>query len=254
VAAYAAFGLDGREKPDPRPSDSDAESHHGTHTAGTIAGRPVGGSHVGVAPGALLYSAMVIEGGDIVARILGGMDWAVGQNVRVLSMSLGIRGVVADFLSVISVLRDNAVLPVIAIGNEGPGTSRSPGNYPLSLSVGAHDSAFAVAGFSSSQRLTRRTQPLVPDVVAPGVDVISAGPAGSWQTLSGSSMATPHVAGLTALLLQAEPTATTSQLERAIFRSAQRGGMDKERVNRGAVNGVRALAALQANPIGAAAR
>jgi subtilisin len=89
---------------------------------------------------------------------------------------------------VLDALIDNRVLPVIAVGNEGPGTSRSPGNYPKSLSVGAHDSRFAVAGFSPSQRLNRRTQPLVPDVVGPGVDVISAGPGGAWQSLSGTSM------------------------------------------------------------------
>jgi subtilisin family serine protease len=254
VTRYAEFGLDGREKPDTKPRDSDLVDHHGTHTAGTIAGRPVGQHHVGVAPGAELFSAMVIEGGDIIARILGGMDWAVGQNVKVLSMSLGIRGVVADFLGVVSVLRDNGVLPVIAVGNEGPGTSRSPGNYPQSLSVGAHNSAFAVAGFSSSQRLNRRSQPLVPDVVAPGVDVISTGPGGAWQTLSGSSMATPHVAGLAALLFEAQPAATVTQVERALFRSAQRGTMDQERVNRGAVHGGRALNALQGRQTGSDSR
>jgi subtilisin family serine protease len=84
--------------------------------------------HVGVAPGALLHCARVIEGGDIVARILGGMDWALGQGVRVLSMSLGIRGLVPDFQDIIDILRLNRVLPVIAAGNEGPGSSRSPGN------------------------------------------------------------------------------------------------------------------------------
>ena len=244
VAAYAELGPDGRVVPGADPWDSDRRDTHGTHTAGTIAGRPVGGRHVGVAPAAALCSAMVIEGGDVVARILGGMDWAVGQGVRVLSMSLGLRGIVNDFLAIMDVLRANRVLPVIAVGNEGPGTSRSPGNYPRALSVGAYDEQGEVADFSSSQRFVRRSQPLVPDVVAPGADVVSAGPNGGWQTLSGTSMATPHVAGLAALLLQARPTATVAQLERAILASAERGTMDRERANRGAVSGPRALARL----------
>ncbi|TWF80651.1 subtilase family protein [Pseudonocardia hierapolitana] len=252
VTMFAEFGMDGREIAGAEPRDSDPRSHHGTHTAATVAGRPVDNRHVGVAPGCEVLSALVIEGGDVIARILGGMDWAVGNEVRILSMSLGIRGVVNDFLGVLDALLDNRVLPVIAVGNEGPGTSRSPGNYPQSLSVGAHDKAFAVADFSSSQRLNRRTQPLVPDIVGPGVDVISAGPRGGWQSLSGTSMATPHVAGLAALLFEAEPAATPAQVERAIFRSAQRGDMEQERVNRGAVHGVRALDALRRQRIGAA--
>ena len=246
IAQFAQFDLAGRVIPGAPVTDSDDREGHGTHTAATIAGRAVRGRHVGVAPGAQLCSAMVIEGGDAVARILGGMDWAVGPGVRVLSMSLGIRGLVGDFLDIVDALRDNGVLPVIAVGNEGPGTSRSPGNYPRSLSVGAHDAAGTVADFSSSQRFTRRSQPLAPDLVAPGVDVVSARPGGGWKALSGTSMATPHVAGLAALLLEARPTLTVARLERAILNSAQRGSMDVERANRGAVDGLRALAAVGA--------
>ena len=244
IAEFAQFDLAGRIIPGVVATDSDQRDGHGTHTAATIAGRAVRDRHVGVAPGAELYSAMVIEGGDAVARILGGMDWAVGQGVRILSMSLGIRGLVADFLDIVDILRDNGVLPVIAVGNEGPGTSRSPGNYPKALSVGAYGIDGAVADFSSSQRFKRRSQPLAPDLVAPGVDVVSARPGGGWRTLSGSSMATPHVAGLAALLLEAKPELTVFTLERAIFSSAQRGTMDLERVNRGAVDGLPALAAV----------
>ncbi len=246
IGAFAEFDLGGRVVADAAPRDSDDRDGHGTHTAATVAGRLVRGRHVGVAPGAELYSALVIEGGDVVARIFGGMDWAIGQGVRILSMSLGIRGLVADFLDIVTVLRDSKVLPVVAVGNEGPGTSRSPGNYPKALSVGAHDARFAVADFSSSQRFKRRSQPLAPDLVAPGVDVISAAPGGGWRSLSGSSMATPHVAGLAALLLEAKPDVTVAGLERAIFASTDRGTMDVERANRGAVDGPRALKALLA--------
>lgn len=240
VVEFAEFDHTGRRVAGATARDGDHDGH-GTHTAATIAGREVDGVRVGVAPGAELCSALVIEGGDITARILGGMDWAIGVGARVLSMSLGIRGLVNSFLDVVAILRDNGVLPVVAIGNEGPGTSRSPGNYPTALSVGAHDRDGVIAGFSSSQRFQRRHHPLTPDVVAPGVDVVSAGPGGGWQTLSGTSMATPHVAGLAALLMQAHPDAGVDAVERAILESADLGEMPAERANRGAVNGLRAL-------------
>ena len=63
--------------------------------------------------------------------------WIVSRNVNVLSMSVGLQGDVDAFEEVIAGLRRNKVLPVIAIGNEGPDTSRSPSNYPNVLSVGA---------------------------------------------------------------------------------------------------------------------
>ena len=245
IKSFAEFDSFGRKvTPAPKAHDTD---EHGTHTAATIAGREVAGKHVGVAPGAKLASAIVIEGGQVVARVLGGMDWAVGEGVKVLSMSLGFRGFWEDFLPLTKVLRRRGVLPVFAVGNEGPGTSRSPGNYPEALSVGAMDQAQAVADFSSSQRFARRRDPVVPDLVAPGVNVISAKPGGGFQSMDGSSMATPHIAGLAALLFQARPRATVSAVERAIIRScALPAGVDPERANHGMPNASKALAALRA--------
>lgn len=243
VAHFAEFDLMGRQvTPDPMPRDSD---EHGTHTAATIAGRPVAGRHVGVAPGARLASAAVIEGGDAVARVLGGMDWALGLGVRVLSLSLGFRGYWPDFLAVTRILRRKGVLPVFAVGNEYAGSSRSPGNYSEALSVGACDPQDKVAEFSSSQRFDRKRDPIVPDLVAPGVDVVSAKPGGGYQSMDGTSMATPHVAGLAALLLEAEPKAGVKRLEAALFASCARPrGMTPERGGLGIPDGVAALEAL----------
>jgi subtilisin family serine protease len=240
VRAFTEFDRLGRGvRPAPRPHDTD---DHGTHTAATIAGREVNGRAVGVAPGAELACAVVIEGGDVVARVLGGMDWAVGQGARVLSMSLGFRGWWEDFRPLVRLLRARNVLPVFAVGNEGPGTSRSPGNYPEALSVGAADRAGRVAGFSSSQRFRRRRDPVVPDLVAPGVDVISARPGGGYQAMDGTSMATPHVAGLAALLWEARPEATETQIERAILRACSLPpGVSADRAGRGIPDAVRAL-------------
>ena len=221
---------------------------HGTHTAGTIAGRPDRQKrNIGVAPGASLVSAIVIEGGQTVARVLAGMDWAVGQQARVLSMSLGFPGYVDDFLGVTRKLREKGVLPVMAVGNEGPGATRSPGNYVEALSVGWSNRDDTVDPDSSSGRFRRRSQPTVPDLVAPGGDIVSAKPGGGHQMMSGTSMATPHIAGLAALLFEAEPDATVAQVERAILRSCQKlPGVPDTRQGKGIPSAPDALRRLRA--------
>ena len=136
IAAFAEFDLAGDQVPGARPTDS---GEHGTHTAGTIVGRSVPKGAFGVAPEAKVASAMVIEGGQVIDRILAGMDWVIGEGAQILSMSLGLRGFTPAFQTVVTALRNANVLPVIAVGNEGPNTSRSPGNYDTVLAVGAMD-------------------------------------------------------------------------------------------------------------------
>jgi subtilisin family serine protease len=248
IASFAEFNSFGIQvTPNPKAHDT---GEHGTHTAATIAGRAVRGQSVGVAPKASLASAIVIEGGNVIARILGGMDWSITQNVRVLSMSLGLRGFFDDFLVVTQILRSKNILPVFAVGNEGPATSRSPGNYAEALSVGACDKNKRIGTFSSSQRFVRSDDPLVPDLVGPGVDITSAKPGGGFQVMSGTSMATPHIAGLAALLFEAKPTATANEVETALLNSCELGSISRERANRGFPDGVRALAALIGTPVG----
>ena len=251
-ASFAEFDALGAEvKPTPRPHDT---GEHGTHTAATVAGRAVGGFSMGVAPGAKLASAVVIEGGNVVARVLAGFDWALGHEAKVLSMSLGLPGWWDDFVPIIRIVRARGVLPVIATGNEGPGTSRSPGNYSEALSVGAVTNSLAVADFSSSQQFDRTADPIVPNLVAPGVDIISAVPGNRYKRMSGTSMATPHVAGLAALLFEAKPGATIDEVERAILKTCERpAGMTAERGGHGVPNAPRALAALMGPTVAARA-
>lgn len=249
IESFAEFDMAGNQVEGAQPWDS---GDHGTHTAGTIAARwrKNGLIAFGVAPRAKLASAMVIEGGQVIDRILAGMDWVVGQNAKILSMSLGLRGFTPAFQALTDALRNAGVLPIFAVGNEGPMSSRSPGNYSNVLSVGAMDNADAVADFSSSQKFVRPDDPLVPDVVAPGVDTLSCLPAGGFGTMSGSSMATPHVAGLAALMLQAMPSATHGDIEAAILASCKRpASMSKERANRGVPNGVKAMEHLLGAPV-----
>jgi subtilisin family serine protease len=256
VTAWAEFDANGNRVTGSRPRDPDG---HGTHTAGTLcgtAGRGRTGGAIGMAPGAELCSAMVIEGGRVLLRIIAGMEWVISEGARVLSMSLGIRGYTPFAVELMARLRQAGVLPVIAIGNEGPGTSRSPGNYPEALSVGAADRRGRVADFSSSMRFERAVEPTAPDVVAPGVEIVSARAGGGREVMDGTSMATPHVAGLAALLFSARPAATVADVEAAIFASARplAGEADAIRYGRGLVNGPAALAALRGAPLAPPAR
>ncbi|MCP8308798.1 MAG: S8 family serine peptidase [archaeon] len=241
VKGFMEFDYAGNRVPNSKPHDSDSEGH-GTHTAGTICGKSVKGLNIGVAPAAKLYSGLVIEGGEVLVRVLNGMEWCLEEKIKVLSMSLGFRGYTPFFLDLTKRLRSNGVLPVFAIGNEGPGTSRSPGNYAEALSVGAIDSEKQVAYFSSSITFNRPVEPQQPNVVAPGVDVISAKPGGGVQSMDGTSMATPHVAGVAALLFQAKPDASIEQVEEAIQTTCEPlTGIPQERYGFGLANPQKAL-------------
>jgi subtilisin len=242
IADFAEFDLVGNQVPGAKPHDS---GEHGTHTAGTIAGRTTAKGSFGVAPDAQIANALVIEGGQVIDRIIAGMEWIVGKNVRIMSMSLGLQGFTDAFQELIDALRRNNVLPVIAVGNEGPDTSRSPGNYDNVLSVGACAEDDTVADFSGSQTFARTNDRFVPDLVAPGVGVLSCVPNRGFAKMDGTSMATPHVAGLAALLLQARPTASAKDLEEAILASCQRpSSMPEARANRGVPDALRAIQAL----------
>jgi subtilisin len=215
---------------------------HGTHTAGIIAGRLNG---IGMAPKCRLASAIVGAGGNTMKRLLGGLNWAVDQNVRVVNMSLGVIGFSGELEPLMDVVRGRGILPVVAVGNEGVNSSRSPGNYANALSVGAVNSHLIMYERSSSQRFPRANDPLVPDLVAPGVAILSASLDGGFRPADGTSVAAPHIAGLAALLFQAKPDSTPEEVESAIFRSCRLpASLDSERANRGFPNAVKALSIL----------
>ena len=243
IEAFAEFDATGNPVPGAPIQDS---GDHGTHTAGIIAGRPGNGRSIGVAPGCKLVSAAVIEGGDPAARLLAGVNWALGFPIKVLSLSLGFPGYFAHYVPLVKAIRGKGVLPVFAVGNFGPGTSCSPANYPQAMAVGAVDQNGDVDADSSSERLTRRVDPQVPDLVTPGVDIVSANAGGGFRADSGTSMAAPHASGLAALLWEACPQATVDQVESAIYASCSRSGtVPENRAGRGFPDAVKALADLQ---------
>jgi subtilisin len=216
IEKYAVFDASGKWVDTKGPyEDSD---DHGTHTAGTIAGRRADGSPIiGMAPDVELIDATIVGDGDTITRVLAGLDWALQKGARVLNLSVGFPGWRESFESIIRILRDQQLLPVVAIGNDGPDRTRSPGNYATVLSVGATDSNDKVAAFSSSYKPGDKA--IGPMICAPGVKVLSAKPGGGYRESDGTSMAAPHVAGLAALLFCAKPDATIDQVQQAIVKS-----------------------------------
>lgn len=239
--SFLFVALDGQPGASGTAYDTDG---HGTHTAATIVGRPVNGRYVGVAPGATLAVATVIEDGQVARRVITGLNWAVSQRVRIINMSLGFRGYHPDFYEIIRRVRERGILPVVAVGNEGPATSRSPGNYDNVLSAGACDERREIWQQSSSQIFERPNRPIVPNLVGPGVKVISAALGEGWMSLDGSSMAAPHISGLAAVLWGAKQTATVEEIENCILRSADCGRMNAKQCGSGLPDGLKAYRLL----------
>ncbi|MGW8847550.1 S8 family serine peptidase [Streptomyces xiamenensis] len=216
---------------------------HGTHVASTVAGTGAhsGGTYTGVAPGAEIISAKVLDdnGGGWESDIIEGMEWAVDQGADIISMSLGgPAGFEIDPMeeAVNRLSAESDALFIIAAGNSGPfaGSIGSPGTADAALTIGAVDKSDQLADFSSVGPRTRDGA-LKPDVTAPGVDIAAAGApdAAIWQygdpvadgyvAISGTSMATPHASGAAALLKQQHPEWTGEQLK-AVLTGSTIGG------------------------------
>lgn len=194
---------------------------HGTHCIGTAAGplHPTKGQRYGVAYNASIFAGRVLDdtgyGGDF--NILQGIDWAIEQQCDIISLSLGAHWFPGN--PPFSPAYENAAqralasgcLLVVAAGNDAAnpqfiGAVGTPGNSPSVLTVAALDNRLETADFSN------RIQPGAPgvkgpDCAGPGVDIYSSWPVedGQYNTISGTSMATPHVAGIAALYAEANP-------------------------------------------------
>lgn len=215
---------------------------HGTHVASIIAGTGAasGGKYRGVAPDAKLLVAKVFgaSGESDTAQVMSGIDWAVGQGAKVVNLSLG-AGVSdgADPLSeqVDALSAKNGTLFVVAAGNSGPGdrTVTTPGSAAAALTVGAVDRDNSIAWFSS--RGPRLRDALVkPEISAPGVGIAAARAADTsmgepvdefYTRESGTSMATPHVAGAAAILLQQHPELSGDALKNILVTTAKDVGL-----------------------------
>ncbi len=190
---------------------------HGTHVAGTIGG----GGGYGVAPDVTLVSARVLncEGSGSVSGILYALDW-IGNNARrpaVVNMSLG-GGISLSLDDGVNWLVANGIPVVVAAGNDNvDACGQSPARAGSALTVGATGNTDGRASFSNFGSCV--------DLFAPGVSITSAYKNSSTSTaqMSGTSMAAPHVAGRVALLLEANPTMTSSSVANAVLSTSTTG-------------------------------
>ncbi|HEX7303147.1 S8 family peptidase [Lentzea sp.] len=198
---------------------------HGTHVGATVASH--GAQYGGVAPGAQLLDAKVCTArGCQDSAVIEGMRWAVEQGARVVNMSLsGPDTPEVDPVeqAVDELTAQYGALFVIGAGNSGsPGTVGSPSTAEAALSVGAVDRDDQLASFSSKGPRAGDSG-LKPEVTAPGVGIVAAaaGTNGGHVAASGTSMATPHVAGAAALLRQEHPEWTPAQVKSALTTTAK---------------------------------
>ena len=209
-----------------RTCDPADNNYHGSHVAGTIGA--VGNNGVGVAGVNWTTSIMGLKflgsnGHGTVADAIAAIDFAIqakidGVNVRVLSNSWGGGGFSKALLDIINKANEHDILFVAAAGNDASNTdvyAHYPSSYttPNMISVAATDNRDRLANFSNYG-------PTTVHIGAPGVDVLSTSLGSSYQYASGTSMATPHVSGVAALLLAKTPSLTTAQVKSAILQNA----------------------------------
>lgn len=225
-----------------RPADP---ATHGTHVAGTVLGGDASGTRIGVAPDAELMAVNAISDGSSDAKILAAIEWTLapydasgapaGRAADVINMSLGVSNSYNDFLlEVLHRVRQAGVFAAVAVGNDGdkmPGCISNPSSSADVFAVGMTNAERAVDPRScggttrwSSGVAERFGWPsgefTKPDASAPGVDIVSSVPGGGWGRSSGTSMATPHVAGAVAALRSAQPGLTVAQMEDALESTA----------------------------------
>ncbi|MFG2605583.1 S8 family serine peptidase [Streptomyces sp. NPDC048514] len=204
---------------------------HGTHVTSTVGGSGTasGGKEKGVAPDATLAVGKVLgdEGSGSESQIIAGMEWAARDvHARIVSMSLGSTepsdgtDPMAEAVNTLS--KETGALFVVAAGNTGaPSSIGSPGAADSALTVGAVDGDDRAAYFTSAGP-RYGDNALKPDLSAPGVDILAArsqlvAGSGPYTVMSGTSMATPHVAGVAALLAQEHPDWTGARLKDALL-------------------------------------
>lgn len=170
------------------------DNGHGTHVAGIIGALNDTIGVVGVGPQIDLYAVKVLNrnGSGYLSDIIEGMDWSINNGIQVINMSLGTNSDVQSFHDAVTRANQAGIVQIAAAGNDG-GAVDYPGAYPEVIAVSATDSNDNIASWSSRG-------PEV-DFTAPGVNIYSTYKGQTYKTLSGTSMASPHVAGTAALVL-----------------------------------------------------
>ncbi len=219
-------------------------SGHGTHVAGTVAALDNNLGVVGVAPDVDLYAVKVLDdgGGGTVASVVAGIEWAVDQDISIINMSLG-GGHHQTLQLAIQDAYNEGVLLVASAGNSGPrpNSVSYPARYPEVIAVSATDINDGFPNFSS-----RGSQV---ELAAPGVSILSTLPANRYGYGSGTSMASPHVAGVAALVRATDPALSNVEIRKILQDTAEDIGLSSDRQGYGLVRADLAVAkALENQP------
>jgi hypothetical protein len=250
ILKFSVFDSVGKLIPDiKKPYDNVG---HGTHCAGIIAGGRPGKIGTGVAPDAkLIVGSVLPNGSGSLAQVIGGMQWMIDPDgdpntndaPQILSMSLGGSLPDEDMVAACDALERNGIMLVASIGNSGDGMTGSPGNVPSSFSVGNYTKQRTISYSSSGDIIDWEIEPyhvnvIKPDVSAPGTAIYSTYPKSKYATLSGTSMACPHVAGVSALLMSHDNSISMVDLKSALVATSDdlgKKGWDT-RFGSGAIN------------------
>lgn len=237
---------------------------HGTHTLALVLGRDP--SAVAPKAKALVARALDSTGQGRLSDLLASLQWMLDpdgdpktkDNPTVVSASWGVPRSLLEaeevdlnfFWDALEALREAGTLVVFASGNEGPGVEYIPGSYRQVMAVGAVNRNLEIAEFSSGTPRSAHGKPK-PDLVAPGVSIASARSGGGRVRLSGTSQATPQIAGLLALVLEAQPQASPDDLESLVYENCRDLGSQgfDPRYGRGIPRGSRILALAQGAPV-----
>lgn len=188
---------------------ADDDNGHGSHVAGITAAVNNSIGVVGVGPQIDLYAVKVLNknGSGYVSDIIEGIQWSMASGINVINMSLGTSSDIQSFHDAIIAAKNSGITIVAAAGNSGPGdnTVIYPAKYPEAIAVSATNSTDGQPSWSSRG-------PQV-DLAAPGASIYSTYKGGGYATLSGTSMATPHVAGAAALVLSTHSGFTPDQVQ-----------------------------------------
>ncbi|MBM7624929.1 S8 family peptidase [Sporohalobacter salinus] len=224
-------------EPTKQPDD---QNGHGTHVAGTIAARKNGKGVVGVAPNIELYSIKAFnkDGSAKMSSLIEALQWAIENNIQILNMSFGVDKENETLREAISKTYEAGITMVAASGNDGIATINFPARYSEVIAVGAINKDKNLADFSNYGSNL--------DVVAPGVNIESTWKNGQFNKLNGTSMSTPHVSGIAALILSRFKNMTPSKVKQAIKKGATPlESIDSNKQGAGLVNTAKTIELLK---------
>jgi serine protease AprX len=230
---------------------TDDGNGHGTHVAGIVASQD--GTYRGTSYNSDLFDVKVLNenGTGSASNVIEGIEWAVDNEADVISLSMGAQVEECDGTSAVAEAVDNAVQEgvtvVVAAGNSGPEnqTISTPGCAEGALTVGSAGSDYEISEFSSRGPTTDgRTKP---DLVAPGEGVVSTWEDGSFESKTGTSMSTPHVSGVAAMLLSEEPGLTPGEVKNVTEYTAEDLGYDSTVQGAGLLDAYAAYQAVSGN-------